>query len=52
MTLDEFKTQILTKAQRESYSEEEIEKLHLMSVNFFNLFFNKWKKEKFSVPIS
>lgn len=44
MTLDEFKNAIGDKKNK--YSEEELIKLKDFSEKWFNILFNKWRKER------
>lgn len=48
MTPDEFKKLLGTDIDR--YTQEEVEVFYNASINLFNCYFEKWKKEKFSVP--
>jgi hypothetical protein len=47
MTLEEFTKEVIGD-DISDYSQEEIEAFYIASIGFFNLFFNKWKKEKIS----
>jgi hypothetical protein len=47
MTLEEFTKEVIGD-DISDYSQEEIEAFYTASTGFFNLFFNKWKKEKIS----
>lgn len=48
MTVEEFTKEVLGE-DSSNYTQEEIEAFYTASVGFFNLFFNKWKKEKISL---
>ena len=47
MTLEEFTKEVIGD-DISDYSQEEIKAFYTASTGFFNLFFNKWKKEKIS----
>lgn len=47
MTLEDFIKEVIGD-DSPNYTQEEIEVFYTASVGFFNLFFNKWKKEKTS----
>lgn len=46
MTLEEFRTQILTKEELEQFSEKEVEQLYAISVHFANLSFKNYVEQK------
>ena len=51
MTIEEFTREVIGD-DAPNYTQEEIEAFYIASAGFFNVFFNKWKKEKISLKES
>ena len=48
MTLEEFKTQILTEQELKQLPEKEVEQLHAISKHFANFSFKNYVEQKFN----